>query len=210
MKTGKVSRVKVSYDKGLANQVAPESCVDRSNPVGEALTREPAGRVLSRETRNNTGAPTCSDYTEGNTVPNVSWTTSLARVRDRLCEVKDPAHAGKHLTQESGDPGNARNGRSGPRREGLGRKPTMNGLRKSDSCIVPTKSPNKAERRRRRWREGDWREAIHCVATYPDTEPGQVGSKCYRMNTLLVERYDRLQEPDAVIPLVRICEGGAP
>jgi hypothetical protein len=41
--------MKVSTVKGLANRNGPESCVERSNPRGEALTGEGAGWVLSRE-----------------------------------------------------------------------------------------------------------------------------------------------------------------
>lgn len=41
--------MKVSNVKGLANRDGPESCVERSNPRGEALTGESAGWVLSRE-----------------------------------------------------------------------------------------------------------------------------------------------------------------
>lgn len=41
--------MKVSNVKGLANRDGPESCVEWSNPRGEALTGESAGWVLSRE-----------------------------------------------------------------------------------------------------------------------------------------------------------------
>ncbi len=41
--------MKESYVKGLANHNGPESCVEWSNPLGEALTGVRAGRVLSRE-----------------------------------------------------------------------------------------------------------------------------------------------------------------
>jgi hypothetical protein len=41
--------MKESYVKGLANHSGPESCVAWGNPLGEALTGEGAGRVLSRE-----------------------------------------------------------------------------------------------------------------------------------------------------------------
>ena len=43
--------MKESYVKGLANHDGPESCVERSNPRGEALTGESAGWVLSRENK---------------------------------------------------------------------------------------------------------------------------------------------------------------
>jgi hypothetical protein len=38
-----------SYVKGLANHDGPESCVEWRDSLGEALTGESAGRVLSRE-----------------------------------------------------------------------------------------------------------------------------------------------------------------
>jgi RNA-directed DNA polymerase len=41
--------MKDSNVKGLANRDGPESCVEWSNPPGEALTGERAGWVLSRE-----------------------------------------------------------------------------------------------------------------------------------------------------------------
>jgi hypothetical protein len=41
--------MKESHVKGLANHNGPESCVGWSNPLGEALTGESVGRVLSRE-----------------------------------------------------------------------------------------------------------------------------------------------------------------
>jgi hypothetical protein len=43
--------MKVSNVKGLANRDGLESCVEWSNPPGEALTGESAGWVLSREKR---------------------------------------------------------------------------------------------------------------------------------------------------------------
>ena len=41
--------MKVSNVKGLANHDGPESCVAWGDPLGEALTGESAGWVLSRE-----------------------------------------------------------------------------------------------------------------------------------------------------------------
>jgi hypothetical protein len=38
-----------SYVKGLANHNGPESCVEWGDPLGEALTGESVGWVLSRE-----------------------------------------------------------------------------------------------------------------------------------------------------------------
>ena len=39
--------MKESYDEGLANHIGPESCADNGNIIGEALTGESAGWVLS-------------------------------------------------------------------------------------------------------------------------------------------------------------------
>jgi len=41
--------MKVSYNQGLASQVDSESCVGVRKDIGEALTGEDAGRVLSLE-----------------------------------------------------------------------------------------------------------------------------------------------------------------
>ena len=41
--------MKESHVKGLANHNGPESCVEWSNPFGEALIGESVGWVLSRE-----------------------------------------------------------------------------------------------------------------------------------------------------------------
>jgi RNA-directed DNA polymerase len=39
--------MKESYDEGLANHIGPESCADSGNTIGEALTGESVGWVLS-------------------------------------------------------------------------------------------------------------------------------------------------------------------
>lgn len=83
--TEEVSRVKVSHDQGLANQIGPELCAGGSNPPGEALAGERAGRVLSHEKRINFRAPTRSNSREGHTA------TAQARAGSRLCGVGDPS-----------------------------------------------------------------------------------------------------------------------
>src|SRR6267378_1682838 len=67
---------------------------------------------------------------------------SISRETVRPRAVRDPEHVRKHFAREPGDPRSARF--SGSRREVQGRTPTMNGPRKSDSAVVPVKSPNKA------------------------------------------------------------------
>ena len=53
--------MKESHVKGLANHNGPESCVEWSNPLNEALTGESVGWVLSREK----GAVRDADPVEG-------------------------------------------------------------------------------------------------------------------------------------------------
>ena len=48
--------MKESYVKGIANHDGPESCTGARKGVGEALTGERAGRVLSREINLNRDA----------------------------------------------------------------------------------------------------------------------------------------------------------
>jgi hypothetical protein len=47
IKTDKELGMKESCDEGLANHIGPESCVDNGNIIGEALTGESVGWVLS-------------------------------------------------------------------------------------------------------------------------------------------------------------------
>jgi len=63
--------------EGLANHDGPESCVDARKGVGEALTGERAGEVLSREIK-NTGVPTLLSDGEGNTRGSVMASSSWA------------------------------------------------------------------------------------------------------------------------------------
>ena len=48
----------------------------------------------------------------------------------------------------------------------------MHGCEESDGCIVPLKPPNKAERRRRGWREGARSRGTWVAKHAPDTGPG--------------------------------------
>ena len=58
--------MQVLYVEDLANHDGPESCVGIRKGVGEALTGEHAGRVLSRE-KLTSRAPTLWRKAEGNT-----------------------------------------------------------------------------------------------------------------------------------------------
>jgi hypothetical protein len=58
--------MRVPYDEDMASHIGPESCVGIRKGVGEALTGESAGQVLSRD-RKRSGVPTMSLQSEGNT-----------------------------------------------------------------------------------------------------------------------------------------------
>src|SRR5271156_3944898 len=84
--------------------------------------------------------PTPWGLAEGNT-----GCAASAR-RSRIPRGHRPRACTETLCAEPGDPASAcgRESRR-PHREVEGRKPMMNGRGKSDSSIVPAKSPNKAE-----------------------------------------------------------------
>jgi hypothetical protein len=89
--------MRVPYGEGIANHTGPESCVGGREAVGETLTGEHAGRVLSREKLASSGTPTLCSRRKA--IP----TTSLAR------DVWGPARSetlgmhAKHLAREPGD-----------------------------------------------------------------------------------------------------------
>jgi hypothetical protein len=75
--TGRWLQMQVLYVEDLANHDDPESCVGIREGVGEALTGEHAGRVLSRE-KFSSGAPTLWRKAEGNTGRRVMASAVLA------------------------------------------------------------------------------------------------------------------------------------
>ena len=134
--------MKEPYTEGLATHGDPESCAggarDKPKAAGEALTGACTGRATSREIFSSR-APAPSRH--------ASATRHRAKMRARgwLCAVNDPRQVQNLFAREPGDPLTAREQNLGPHREGLSPKPMMNGQRKSDSSVVPTKSPNKAK-----------------------------------------------------------------
>ena len=94
---GKEQRVKVSNRKGIANQTGPESCVAHREVRDEALTGEPAGQPLSRESNKLVQGADAVRLAEGDTDRRDSasaWMT-LRGLR--------PWHVGKFLGREPGD-----------------------------------------------------------------------------------------------------------
>jgi len=143
--------MKESYDEGLANHIGPESCGGGSNAMAEALTRENAGRVLSREILLKSRVPTPWDVAEGNIGRVVSarhvWTLRGRRPRART----ETSCTGTGRSQNRPRNGSLRSTLGTPRGYG------MYGSGKSDSLIVPKKPRTKVPVRRdprRWWREG--------------------------------------------------------
>jgi hypothetical protein len=67
LSNGHSYRDKVSNRKGIANQTGPESCVTHREVRDEALTGEPAGPPLSRESFKLVQGADAVSVAEGNT-----------------------------------------------------------------------------------------------------------------------------------------------
>lgn len=132
--------MKESYTKGLASHGNPESCTGTREGTGEALTGAHTGGVLSRENRLNQGA---------DAVVLVGRPHANARQGKRICDParsKTPSTCGNSMREnrEIHDPP-AADGAVGRAGKVDDRNPAMHGSGKSDSPIVPAKSPNKAQ-----------------------------------------------------------------
>ena len=122
--------MKVSHGEGLASHTGPESCVCSRKDVGEALTGESAGQVLSRE---RGLAPGCRrPQLDRKATRNLSTSQEMFRLR----VVEDPGHVRKLPAREPGDPVSGSSGwRYNPRCESQGNTTAMNRHRKSDRPI---------------------------------------------------------------------------
>ncbi len=112
----------------------------------------------------------------------------------------------------------------GAHREVHGRTPMMDGQEKSDRPVVLTKPANKAGGpaaelvEGRGLAKGNWLHGGRTLGAVSDTVRvslgasttglGRWGRRCQGASRGL--SFDLRQEPDAVVPLVRICAGGAP
>jgi len=90
--------MKVPYVEGLADHNGPESCACFCEGVGEALTGESAGRVLSRESEFASGCRRCRNNRKA------TRAVSIAREAVWPCVVVDPVHAPKPFAREPGGP----------------------------------------------------------------------------------------------------------
>jgi hypothetical protein len=89
--------VEVSNRKGIANQTGPESCVAYREVRDEALTGEPAGQPLSRESFKLVQGADAVSVAEGNTDRRDSASAWMALRGLR------PWHVGRLLAREPGD-----------------------------------------------------------------------------------------------------------
>jgi hypothetical protein len=129
--------VKVLNSKGIASHAGPESCVAHREVRDEALTGEPAGQPLSRESFKLFQGADAVSVAEGNTErrDKASAYSTLRGLRTW--------HVGTLFARE---PGDLLLGRfscfSGPHREGEESKPMKHGQEKSDLFIVALKPAN--------------------------------------------------------------------
>ena len=127
--------------EGVATHDDPESCVGVRKGAGEALTGANVGRAI--EPRNSPiGSAEAVEHVEGNTAG-----SARSRAAGGPRAVGEPVHAGNLHAREPGGPipTPSADHRTGPPRKGQGRTPRMNGHGKSDSLVLPTNPPNKAQ-----------------------------------------------------------------
>ena len=219
--------MKESYVKGLAAHSGPESCGGVRKGVVEALTGVRTGRVFSREIQLPPGCRRCRRGRKATSDAPLSRGAAESRA------VRDPVHVRKHLAREPGYPTFARSGQPDrPYREVFGRTPMMHERGKSDGPVVPAKPPNKGSGDRldlcrprpspaegaegRGPAKGNRRESRTLrpqCRTYgrPRFSRRYVGRDVVMLVMLRPStRHHPRQEPDAVVPPVRICAGGGP
>ena len=134
--------MKVSNREGIANQTGPESCVAHREMRDEALTGEPAGQPLSRESFKLVKGADAVSVAEGNTdrPDSASACSTLRGLRTwhvgyALCTGTGRAPA-RPLQESWG----------GPHREDEESKPMKYGQEKSDLFIVAMKPAYKPGR----------------------------------------------------------------
>ena len=126
------------YIEGVASHDDPESCGCIRKGAAEALTGAHAGRAIEPRKARVPGADVVS-------------VSGRPHVPERERERRDDPARSKNLSMHGNSKRENReipkppegDGAPGPRREGQGRKPPMNGMGKSHRPMVPTKPPNK-------------------------------------------------------------------
>jgi len=135
--------MKELHRKGLAIHPDPESCVGHRKVAGEALTGESAGQPLSCEII-IPSVPTLSDEAEGNTLGGEIGEPSKDLAQSETLSMHGHSLHGNREILEIPSTNNAE-GRLG---KAINRTISAHILRKSDSCIIPGKRPNKSEETR--------------------------------------------------------------
>lgn len=129
--------MKELYRKGLATHSDPESCVGHREVSGEALTGESAGQPLSCEIQKSS-VPTLLSEAEGNTRSDVISESLKDLAQSETLSMHGHSLRGNREVLEV--PSKYSEGRL---EKATNHTSNMNASRKSDSCIVPEKQPNK-------------------------------------------------------------------
>ena len=126
------------HSEGVAHHTDPESCAGGGNIMGEALTGENAGRVLSSEIT-SVGVPTSCCEGEGHTKGYVQRELPFDAAESETPSMRGHSIRGNRETRKAPSPNHGR--------DGWGRripKPDMYADRESDDSIVPEKRANNA------------------------------------------------------------------
>jgi hypothetical protein len=129
--------MKVQHGEEVANHSDPESCVGHREVRVEALTGEPVGQPLSRE-MNKSGMSMLLSEAEGNTghAVNREACTDPAR-SETLCMPGSLSYGSSEVSSVSDVVAPDGTGKVSDR------KPVIDAGEKSDTSILPVKSPNK-------------------------------------------------------------------
>src|SRR5271170_691420 len=202
--------MKEPYGEGLATHTDPESCGELREEGAEALTGARAGRVLSRER---------AQLRDADAVGGSGRQHRMHRYREMqtdLARSQTPGMYGNTLLENREilcPPGAAKSQAASGKSQG--HTPTMYGYRKSDSSVVPKKFLNKAgqpvaeEMEGRGLAKGNLRQQNASRTQCRTDAPSElVQVRLAVAIALLHGRRHPRQEPDAVVPLVRIRGGG--
>ncbi len=206
--------MKVRYRKGVATHPGPESCAGAREDAGEALTGEAAGQPLSRDI-GNSGAPTPLSYAEGNTEDGATREPPEGSTRSKTLSMRrSPSYRNWEIS-----PASVANLAPDVPGKAVGRNPGITTDEKSDACVVPMNDPNNGGGSKPTPAEGrEGRRAAKGNVVLPpaprtqsrtSASTGLNGVREVAKRRTNASRHDPRQEPYAVIPLVRICAGGA-
>ena len=132
--------MKELHREGVAIHPGPESCASRRKTGSEALAGESAGQPLSCEIRISS-VPTLLRQAEGNTTGGARSKPSEDLAQSETLSMHGHfLHGNREILEVPTERWN-----SGTVGKATNRNPNMHTSRKSDSCIVPEKQPNKSD-----------------------------------------------------------------